>query len=52
MDATMTKQSIKFLSIGAMLMLSAAAGAQTQRSGNDATRVMQQLKQVSAEKTR
>jgi len=42
--------SIVFLS--SSLFVIHTASAQTQRSGNDTTRVMQQLQQVSAEKTR
>jgi chaperonin cofactor prefoldin len=34
------------------MLLTVAVSAQTQRSGNDVARVMQQLQQVSAEKTR
>ena len=52
MGKRMTNYLIKLLCIASVISLTSIAGAQTQRSGNDATRVMQQLQQVSAEKTR
>jgi len=46
------KQKILLALLASGLLIGSFSEAQTQRSGNDATRVMQQLQQVTAEKTR
>ncbi|HEX2584902.1 MAG TPA: hypothetical protein VHL14_07210 [Steroidobacteraceae bacterium] len=46
------KQTILMSLLVPSLFIGSFSEAQTQRSGNDATRVMQQLQQVTAEKTR
>jgi len=48
----MNRVRLNIIFLLSSLLVINAANAQTQRSGNDATRVMQQLQQVGAEKTR